>query len=630
MPAVAKEVEKQPMILPWEQQLRMKFRAGVAHTFLLTGNVRDLADNRLFLHNYLCKIFLDPIRKGIKSTFDLIVFYDIAQGITFPDVTMQEKFLKLAGGQAPTANATAGVFGGQSKQELKLPTDPKMALSVIEKVLKYRDDDPDKAGIKIKRRGPDNREMHVLVVIDYAESVFPAGNWGQLSDTDRNAIVKILNWAKDPIINENANPIVLIGESGIRMHDNLLATGSRIEQCELLLPSLEERLAYIEEMEAGLREIGEVLDYEDGFDQKKFAYGTAGLKKLNIEDIKLTALHKREKIGPALVKSRKREMYKQEYQSVLEVVEPEFGFDVVGGYEWLKAYFKDEVIAPMLAGKYNLVPQGCLFVGPPGTGKSIFAQALAKEAHLNMVELSIGKLLGSLVGQSEHNMAKALLAIRSLAPVLVWMDEIDQSITRGSSGDSGVSNRLFKMLLEFMADTSLRGRVLFCAATNRPDMMDPALKRRGRFDKIIPFLPPDAGQRKDIFPAVMRRYAYKFEKNIDYDQLAKATERWVGSDIEAGVVKAYTLASRGNGNGVLTTGTLGDAFKLVIPASPDDVELWSNLALSEVSDLELLPPLYRESFDRVALQQKIKKQTMDSASYMLDSRRRNRGDIIGA
>lgn len=627
--------EKEPITpvaatrLPWHEDMRMKFRAAVSHTFLLTGNVRDFADNRLFLHRYIYKMFLDPVKKGGKSNFDLIVCFDLAQGISFPSPDMADKFVELAMGKDSKKEnkATAGVFETADEQ-VKIPRDPKSALGMIERVLKFREDDPDRKGAKRNRTGSDGREMHTLVLIDFAESIFPAGNWGQLNDTDRSCIVKLLHWAQDETIRDNGNPIILIGESGTMLHSSVTASGSRVEQLELMLPNPAERLAYIEEMEEQLREDGEALQYEAGFDKHKFAHVTAGLKKSNIEDIKLSVMHRGEKIGAAVVKYRKREMFKSEYQSVLQVVDPEFGFDVVGGYQWLKDYFRNEVVAPMLSGDYKRVPQGCLFVGPPGTGKSLFAQGLAYEAHLNMVELSIGKLMGSLVGQSEHNMEKALLAIRSLTPVLVWMDEIDQSITRGSQGDSGVSNRLFKMLLEFMADTTLRGKVLFCAATNRPDMMDPALKRRGRFDKIIPFVLPDAAQRRDIIPAVVKRYGYKVEKGIDYDWVAKNTTDWVGSDIEAAVVKAYQVASR-DGDGTLTDAVMKKAFKLVIPANSNDVKMWANLALAEVSDLELLPPDRRESYDRAVLDKEIRLQAENSTSLLLDrTRRKDRGDII--
>ena len=136
--------------------------------------------------------------------------------------------------------------------------------------------------------------------------------------------------------------------------------------------------------------------------------------------------------------------------------------------------------------------------GPAGTGKSAVAEAVAHEAGVNAVVLNLARILGQYVGNSERNLEKALQAIKSLAPTIVFIDEIDQSVSRGGSGDSGVSNRIFKRLLEFMSDTGNRGQVLFLAATNRPDLLDAALRRPGRFDKKIPFLIPDESERAAI------------------------------------------------------------------------------------------------------------------------------------
>jgi transitional endoplasmic reticulum ATPase len=616
---------RKPPKLAWEEQLRLKFRSSVSHMFVMTGNTRDLADNRLTLENYFCKIFTDPVNNE-RSRFDLIILYDLAQGIHFPKTAndnqmeeMRELFIELAGVKPAKGNAAtpAGVFAKKEGSETVLPRDPAKAFDLIEKVL---------AGPV--RKGADGEPMHCVLICDFAESLAPAGTWSSLSKEDRYCIVKLLNWAKDPVISQNANPIILIADSAMRLHDNLTSSGSRVEILEIMLPSPDERRSYIDEMEDDLKaETGKGFDFEPGFTKEQFSNLTAGLKKLNIEDIKLTSIENNFKIGPEVVKQRKREIFKSEYQSVLEVVEPEHGWEVIGGYQWMKDYVQDEVIKPMIEGDTKRCPQGMLFVGPPGTGKSIFAQALAHEAHLNMVDLNIGKLLGSLVGESEHNMLKALLAIRSLVPVLVWMDEIDQSVNRGSSGDSGVSNRIFKMLLEFMSDTSLRGKVLFVAASNRPDMMDPALKRRGRFDKIVPFLPPDVEQRVDIFPAVVTRYGYKVEKGIDYAKLAKQSNNWVGSDIEAAVVKAYQLARRANRESIKQE-DIERALKVIVPASPDDVKLWSNLAIMECSDLELLPPSEREKFSRQAVEAEVKKLSKTSTTLQLEEHRKNRGDIM--
>jgi transitional endoplasmic reticulum ATPase len=606
----AKAESGRERIPAWAEQLRLKFRACVSHVFLLTGNVRDIVSNRMTLDAYLAKMFLTPTSDGVQH-FDMVIFYDRANGIHFPLDEMKTTFLKEAEVDV-TPKATAGLFkpGASAGQ---LPRDPAAAFDLIEKVLKS------------DRKNADGREMHSVFVMDYAESLLPSGTWASMSGEDRHCVVKVLNWARDTKISANANAIILIADSASQVNEAITASASRIEMMEILLPSPEERKSFIDYLDSNERqkpregkEAAKGLTFEKGFDARKYAHLSAGLKKLHIEDIKLTAMKRELPISADLVKQRKKEIYEQEYQSQLEVIDPEHGFEVVGGMEWLKDYLISDVVTPMLEGDTTRCPMGILFTGPAGTGKTILATALAYEAHMNMVRLDVGKLLGSLVGASEHNMARALLAIRSLVPVLVFLDEIDQSVSRGSHGDSGVSNRMFQALLQFLSDTTLRGKVLAIAATNRPDMMDSALKRRGRFDKIIPFLPPDTKQRADIFPAVLRRYEYKTEGEIDFEQLAIDSKDWVGSDIEAGVVKAYQIARR-NGRQKITQEDIALALKKILPAR-HDVELWANLALLDCSDVDLLPPSMRDTFmkDRVNLEAKVKKGMRESLTTSVE------------
>ena len=181
---------------------------------------------------------------------------------------------------------------------------------------------------------------------------------------------------------------------------------------------------------------------------------------------------------------------------------------------------------------------GVLMTGPAGTGKSAVAQAVAKESGVNAVSLNLARILGQYVGNSERNLEKALRAIKSLAPTIVFIDEIDQSVSRGGSGDSGVSSRIFKRLLEFMSDTGNRGQVVFLAATNRPDLMDAALRRPGRFDKKIPFLIPDAEERLAIFQVMAAKYEMAGKPSA---AAIDSTEGWTGAEIEAAVVKAAEL-----------------------------------------------------------------------------------------
>ncbi|NTW02909.1 MAG: AAA family ATPase, partial [Oscillochloris sp.] len=141
--------------------------------------------------------------------------------------------------------------------------------------------------------------------------------------------------------------------------------------------------------------------------------------------------------------------------------------------------------------------------GPPGTGKTIIAEALALESNLNMVKLR--NIRQQWVGASERNLTRAFEIIRALSPILVFVDEIDQAFGSrglGQSNDAGTSERMFGQVLEFIGDDRNRGRVIWVAATNRPDAIDAALLRR--FDRIIPCLLPTADEQMMILEALPR------------------------------------------------------------------------------------------------------------------------------
>ncbi len=125
-----------------------------------------------------------------------------------------------------------------------------------------------------------------------------------------------------------------------------------------------------------------------------------------------------------LVRARKRESIATEYAEVLEVLEPAFGFEAIGGHAQIKQFLLEWVIRPLREGPLDMVPLGVALLGPPGTGKTVLAIATAKEAGLNCVLLRPEKIKGGIVGESERRLAKALGGIESLAPCLVFVDEL--------------------------------------------------------------------------------------------------------------------------------------------------------------------------------------------------------------
>jgi SpoVK/Ycf46/Vps4 family AAA+-type ATPase len=401
--------------------------------------------------------------------------------------------------------------------------------------------------------------------------------------------------------------LVLLAPSLEEVHPDLRAASSGIRAIEVPPPDLAARLAYVEERLArgGLR-----LEMRP----EELAAQTAGLYRRHIEDVALRATAAGGVVTRELVRERKRESIATEYAEVLEVLEPAFGFEAIGGHARVKQFLLEWVIRPLREGMADMVPLGVAFLGPPGTGKTVLAIATAREAGLNCVLLRPEKVKGSLVGDSERRLAKALGGIESLAPCLVFLDELDQRFQRSQGcgdGGSAVEANTFGRLLEFFGDPSHRGRIVAVAASNRPDLVDAALFRPGRFDVKIPLLPPEtAEERAEVFGATLRRYGHPALDGGLLARCGERTENWTQAEIERAVVKANGLARL---RGLPIDAALDEALSLLRPATRD-VRLMTALAVAACDDASLLPARYRALLeDREALDAEIARRTADEA-----------------
>jgi transitional endoplasmic reticulum ATPase len=177
-------------------------------------------------------------------------------------------------------------------------------------------------------------------------------------------------------------------------------------------------------------------------------------------------------------------------------------------------------------------PKGILLYGPPGTGKTLLAKAVATESEANFIAVKGPEFLNKWVGESEKAVRETFRKARQASPCVIFMDEIDSiAPERGTGGDSNVTERVISQMLTEMDGLESLNDVVVIAATNRPDIMDPALLRPGRFDKSIYIGPPDTESRKSIFG--IHTSKRPLDDDVDMDVLAERTEGCTGADISA-------------------------------------------------------------------------------------------------
>jgi transitional endoplasmic reticulum ATPase len=188
-------------------------------------------------------------------------------------------------------------------------------------------------------------------------------------------------------------------------------------------------------------------------------------------------------------------------------------------------------------------PRGILLYGAPGTGKTLLAKAVANESEANFILVKGPELLSKWVGESEKAVREVFKKARQTSPTIIFFDEIDSlAPKRGASGDSHVTERVVNQLLTEMDGLEEMYDVVIIAATNRPDMVDTALLRPGRLDRLILTFVPDERTRLEIFKVHTKEMA--LSKNVNIEQLAKKTEGYVGADIEAVCREAAIIALR--------------------------------------------------------------------------------------
>merc|ERR1711935_885997 len=235
-------------------------------------------------------------------------------------------------------------------------------------------------------------------------------------------------------------------------------------------------------------------------------------------------------------------------ESAVEV--PDIHWEDVGGLEQVKRELHETVQYPVEHAekyiKFGMSPsKGVLFYGPPGCGKTLLAKAIANECGANFISIKGPELLTQWFGESEANVRELFDKARAASPCILMFDEMDSiAKTRGSGGGGGseAGDRVINQILTEIDGVGARKNVFVIGATNRPDILDPAVIRPGRLDQLIYIPLPDLKSRMAIFEAQLRKAPV--DPSIDIEVLARSTHGFSGADISEICTTSSKLAIR--------------------------------------------------------------------------------------
>ncbi|XP_024947442.1 nuclear valosin-containing protein-like [Cephus cinctus] len=270
---------------------------------------------------------------------------------------------------------------------------------------------------------------------------------------------------------------------------------------------------------------------------------------------------------------------------------PDVTWDDVGSLQDIHEELQMAILAPVRHSEHFAAlglttPTGVLLCGPPGCGKTLLAKAIANEAGINFISVKGPELLNMYVGESEKAVRQCFVRARNSAPCVIFFDELDALCPKRSEGDNNASSRVVNQMLTEMDGIEGRKGVFLMAATNRPDIVDPAVLRPGRFDKTLYVGLPTASDRADVLRALTKNGTKpKLADDVDLNEIGNSTRcnGYTGADLSALVREAGIEALRETMTGPpglakICLRHIVAAFDKVRPSvSEEDIEKYENL-----------------------------------------------------
>lgn len=548
-------------VLPaWAQEFSYKYCSQTANVYFVHGNIRDFLPHKMNEGEFLFVKIQEYISEVLFDNKDIIIYYDRSSGVTFCTPEMERDYLRLMTQTYP--HTAADEF---------LSPDPAKSFPFLEKYFL----------LNIPKK------LRVVLIVDYAETLVPAEDIGQMDDTDRYCLVTLNRWAHEPTFTEGDVSFILLTENLSDVSPRLVSSPATIK-VSISLPDEQVRIMFLK----FLQKEGTLM-LERGVTPERMGPLTAGLNLLNLNQLAALSYQAEVPISLEYLRQKKREIIENEAAGLLEFLDTDHDLSYISGHTFVKERFKTAAKA-IRQGRLDVLPMGYLIAGPVGTGKSFLVSAFAGEIGIPMVKMK--NFRSKWQGATESNLEKVLSILKAMSPVAVMVDEADAFLgDRNQDGDSGTSSRVFAQIASFMGNTDYRGKIIWFLITCRPDYLPIDLKRQGRAEEHLAlFYPETLDEKVSLIEVLQKKLDVKVNKFPLGEVLKKLDFSVSGADLESILVRAKMTASM-EGRIIVSREDLEATIKDFIPPTyPFEIELQNLVAVLECTSREMIPAKYQK------------------------------------
>jgi hypothetical protein len=555
--AVTTGQQSKPRLPHWALDAIQLYESNAAGQFIVFGNVND--ELVVPLPTPHLGTLTDFLLQVLLPRFDVVLTYDIGNGIRV------EK-----GGE---------IFSRwpQMQQDPSLPKAPRPAIETLTRYFRYT------ANLARLNR----EQIQVGCIIKSADLLAPTLQSG--FDYDLNALASLIrDWSSESLLAIHSLATFLITENLNDLHP-LVVNNPRAARIKIALPAPNDLSDAFQLMgssyPSALREFSGRLP--------SVAQQLSGSTLSAIETLLKTREHARECLVPDDLVKLKKQLVENDCNGLIEFIETSRTLDDIQGQEKVKAWLRQD-IKLWQQNDIAAMPKGYLLCGPVGTGKTFMVECLAGEAGVPVVKLK--NFRDKWVGSTEGNLERIFRLLQALGRCYVFVDEADQAIGRrdASSGDSGISGRIYSMLAEEMGSSTSRGKLVWILASSRPDLIEVDLKRPGRVDVKIPLFPTTTAEESfDLIRMLCKKRGVSLEEN-DFTSLQTLIPSLLTPGAaETLAVKIYRLVRTANATPLEATRISLTDYQNPVPL--ETMEYQIRIAVAEASDLEFVPPVFRSS-----------------------------------